>query len=207
MGDRISREKDSLLKAFKDIYDIEDNDGVKFITDTLRTEEIAVDKKYPGVRISILATLGTIRQVVSMDIGFGDVIVPAPVNLDYPALLEDDTEIHIKAYSIETVIAEKLQTMVDRYTTNSRMKDFYDVRMLLENSMIDSGQLSEAISATFANRKTDKAGIDDLFADKFLNDENMAIRWNAYGRKMKLSLPPFPEVMEAIRISLAYIIF
>lgn len=124
MGERISRDKGNLLNVFRDVYSMEDSDGVEFIEETLTTEDIAVEKKYPGVCLSILATLGTIRQVVSMDIGFGDVIVPEPVNLDYPTLLDDNSEISLMAYSIETVIAEKLQTMVDRYLNNSRMKDF-----------------------------------------------------------------------------------
>lgn len=206
MGDRISREKESLLRAFKEIYELNGNDGVLFLTETLKTEEIAVDKKYPGVRMSILATLGTIRQVVSMDIGFGDVVVPAPVSLDYPSLLEENADIHIKAYSVETVIAEKLQTMVDRYAANSRMKDFYDVMTLLNKGAFDSAQLSEAISATFANRKTDTAGIADLFTEAFILDPNMSLRWNAYMRKMKYELPSFSDMMKAIRINLDGII-
>jgi len=206
MGDSISRGKDSLLHAFNEIYGIEDNDGVKFITQTLKTEEIAVEKKYPGVRISILATLGTIRQVVSMDIGFGDVIVPAPVNLDYPSLLEDNADIRIKAYSMETVIAEKLQTMVDRYTSNSRMKDFYDVWMLLKKRTVDPVRLSDAISATFANRGTDVKEIAGLFMNTFTANESMITKWSAYGRKMKLSLPTFPEVMASVKENLTGVI-
>lgn len=206
MGEHISREKDSLLHAFKEIYRIDDADGVEFDGDTLKIEEIAVDKKYPGVRLSIVAKLGTIRQVVSMDVGFGDVVVPSPVELDYPSLLENGADIRIKAYSVETVIAEKLQTMVDRYTTNSRMKDFYDVRMLLDAGSCDVGCLSDAISATFANRKTSVDGIKDLFESPFVDNRDMALRWDAYARKTKLSLPSFPEVMESIRENLAGIV-
>ena len=136
MGERISREKNNLTQVFKEIYGMQDSDGVEFIEDTLSTKDIAVDNIYPGVRIGVLAKLGNTRQVVSMDIGFEDIVVPSPVTIDYPSLLAD-SDISILAYSIETVIAEKVQTMVDRYLTNSRMKDFFDVWLLLNKDIID----------------------------------------------------------------------
>ncbi len=145
MGEHISREKETLISTLKEIYTIDEGDGVAFAADTLTADDIAVEKRYPGVRLSILATLGSIRQVVSMDIGFGDVIVPSPVDLEYPVMLEEDSYILIKAYSIETVIAEKIQTMVDRYVRNSRMKDFYDVWSLLNGKEINKAILNCAL--------------------------------------------------------------
>jgi hypothetical protein len=78
------------------------------------------------VRISVDAQLDSIRQAISMDIGFGDIVIPSPVDLDYPVLLSGFPATHIVAYSLETVVAEKFQTMVVRSTLNSRMKDFFD---------------------------------------------------------------------------------
>lgn len=202
MGARISREKENLLNVFREVYCIEDSDGVDFREETLTTEDIAGEKKYPGVRLGILAALGTIHQVVSMDIGFGDVIVPEPVNLDYPTLLDNNSEIRLMAYSIETVIAEKLQTMVDRYLNNSRMKDFFDVWMLLSGG-VEVGSLKEAIISTFANRNTDVARIEDLFLDIFRKDIAMNTRWYAFVKKLKRELPDFSQIMSEIERGLS----
>ncbi len=199
MGEHISREKDTMINAFNEIYNIDEGDGVVFVAETLTTDEIAVEKKYPGVRLSILATLGSIRQVVSMDIGFGDVIVPSPVDLEYPVMLEEDSNILIKAYSIETVIAEKLQTMVDRYVRNSRMKDFYDVWSLLNSKDINEEILKDALQATFTNRATPIEDLPTIFEEKFVNDKDMDLRWKAYIRKTKLELLSFSEIMNFIK--------
>lgn len=85
-----------------------------------------------------------------MDIGFGDIVVPEPQELDYPLLLDDMPEVSINAYSLETVVAEKFQTMIDRALANSRMKDFYDVYSILSSESarvkVNEETLSEAIA-------------------------------------------------------------
>lgn len=203
MGSNISREKDTMIGAFHEIYCLDEGDGVLFKAETLKIDEIAVEKRYPGVRLSLLATLGTIRQVVSIDVGFGDVIVPSAVEMEYPVMLEEDSNILIKAYSIETVIAEKLQTMVDRYVSNSRMKDFHDVWSLLKGKEVDEDILREALLATFTNRGTPIKELASIFEEKYINDSNMEIRWNSYLRKRKLDVPPFQEIMMSIKNSLS----
>lgn len=126
MGENISREKETLVSAFQEIFRGVSEDGVMFDEESLKVEDITVENKYPGVRIEILGTMGSVRQYVSIDICFGDIIIPSPQDLSFPTLL-DRQEINIKSYTLETVVAEKLQTMTDRYVNNSRMKDFYDV--------------------------------------------------------------------------------
>ena len=89
-----------------------------------------------------------------MDIGFGDVITPSPSELDYPNLLDGFPNTDIMAYSLETVVAEKFQTMISRAETNSRMKDFYDLYTILQGGKYNAEILDEAIKATFKNRQT-----------------------------------------------------
>ena len=89
-----------------------------------------------------------------MDIGFGDIITPCPSELDYPNLIDGFPATNILAYSLETVIAEKFQTVIVRAEANSRMKDFYDLYTILLGEKYDSEILSEAINATFENRQT-----------------------------------------------------
>ena len=100
------------------------------------------------------AHLDTIVQPFSMDIGFGDIVVPEPQELDYPLLLDNMPEVSINAYSLETVVAEKFQTMIDRALANSRMKDFFDVYSILssesERVKVNEETLFEAIASVFS---------------------------------------------------------
>ncbi|MDR1161997.1 MAG: nucleotidyl transferase AbiEii/AbiGii toxin family protein, partial [Tannerellaceae bacterium] len=126
---QLSNDKEQLHRIFQTICSIEyDDDCVIFNIDSIKTEDIAADAKYSGVRILIDAGLDTIRQQLQIDIGFSDVITPAPVNLVYPTLLSELAQpFQIGAYSIETVVAEKFHAMIALGVFNSRMKDFYDV--------------------------------------------------------------------------------
>ena len=197
LGERISRDKESLIKVFRNICSIPCEDCIVFQSDSLEVGDIAIEKKYPGVRLSIIATLGQIMQFVSMDIGFGDIIVPHSIELDYPTLLTEDS-IPILAYSVETVVAEKLQTMVDRYVSNSRMKDFFDVWMLLMGNF-ESHSLYEAITSTFSNRQTSLSEINNVFAKDFYENESLNLRWKAFSRKLNRDLPSFATIMKDIR--------
>lgn len=106
MGNNIARDKDTLIEVFTEICSIPyPPDGVIFHPDTIRTSHIAVEKKYPGVNITMLATLHSIKQDVSFDIGFGDIVTPYPIEIDFPTILDDEEELPILAYSVETVIA------------------------------------------------------------------------------------------------------
>jgi hypothetical protein len=185
MGTRISNNKESVKSAFCEICEIEYiEDGVVFHTGTIVTDDISVEKKYPGIRITIDAQLDSIQQAVSMDIGFGDIIVPSPVNLDYPILLPEFPTTNIVAYSLETVVAEKFQTMVVRSTLNSRMKDFYDLYRIKQMHQLDESTLSEAIKATFQNRGTKYDEHHILFSGEFSADKDMETRWRSFLKKL-----------------------
>ena len=144
--------------------------------------------------------MDTIVQPFSIDVGFGDVIVPEPVNLDYPLLLEDLPEVNVAAYSLETVVVEKFQTMIDRGTINSRMKDFLDVYTILRNGKVDSGLLKEAVAEVFENRGT-KADPDSVvFSEGFALDPMRLTMWKAYLKKIKYKAElPFADVMAVVR--------
>jgi predicted nucleotidyltransferase component of viral defense system len=185
MGTRISNDKESVKSAFREICEIEYiEDGVVFHADTIATDDIAVEKKYPGVRITVDAQLDSIRQAISMDIGFGDIVVPSPVDLDYPVLLSGFPATHIVAYSLETVVAEKFQTMVVRSTLNSRMKDFFDLYRIKRMHHLDESTLSEAIKATFQNRGTKYDEHHILFSGEFSADKDMETRWSSFLKKL-----------------------
>ena len=204
MGHHIDNDKDNVKKVFAEICAIPyQQDGVTFYTETLRTEDIAVEKKYPGVRLTLGASIDTIRQDVSMDIGFGDVITPCPSELDYPNLIDGFPATNILAYSLETVIAEKFQTVIVRAEANSRMKDFYDLYTILHGGKYDSEILSEAVNATFENRQTVYTDNHIVFSNDFANNTDLNTRWNSFVKKLKLQQElTFPEVVGFLQTKL-----
>lgn len=125
MATRINNDKENIKRIIKEICNVDCvPDGSSYDADTVEAEDITVNKEYHGVRVSVVAHLDTARQRVSMDIGFGDVVTPAPQELAFPALIDTVPQAEIKAYSLETVVAEKFHAMIVLSLANSRMKDF-----------------------------------------------------------------------------------
>lgn len=201
MANNISRAIGSLTETFKEILSIRcDEDGVAFDPESLKSEPIAVDKKYPGTRFHFTANMDTIVQSMSIDIGFGDVVTPQPIQIDFPLLLHDVPSVSLRAYSLETFVAEKFHTMLDRDVFNSRMKDFFDCYQILTSYDIDSEELYEAIKATFDNRKLEHLTDRQLFTESFAKDPDRNIRWNTFLKKIQWKeVLPFPIVMQLIR--------
>ena len=186
MGTGISNDKSSIIDAFKEIAEITvEDDGVVFIADSIDASDIAVEKKYPGVRITVEAHLDTVVKELTFDIGFGDVIKPRPLSMEYPVIFSEMKAPELIAYSLETVVAEKFQTMIDRGEANSRMKDYYDLYRIILSHKFDENDLLSAIIATFDNRKTEYIPNHQLFSDGFANNPLLVQRWNNYRRKLE----------------------
>lgn len=201
MADRISRDRDALAHIFQEILSIAcDEDGVTFDVDGIKMEPITVENKYPGTRFYFAAHMDTIVFNMSADIGFGDVVTPYPSTIDFPLLLPDIPSVNIQAYSLETVIAEKFHTMIDRDVLNSRMKDFFDCYQLLTKRTLDDDVLFEAIKATFDNREISFNPDLQLFKEQFATDTARISRWNAFLKKIQWKEPlDFKTVMKTIR--------
>lgn len=201
MADRISRDRDNMTEIFRKIVTIGcDEDGVYFDTESIKPEPITVDKKYPGLRFYVTAHMDTIVHNMSVDIGFGDVVSPCPMTIDFPLLLPNIPSVNLQAYSLETVVAEKFHAMIDRDETNSRMKDFFDCYMLFTQRNISDETLFEAIKATFDNRALAYKPNLKLFSDGFATDKERIIRWKAFLKKIKWKEEiPFPVVMQIIK--------
>lgn len=204
MGYKISREKESLLGAIREILSLKcEEDGVVFDPETIGITPIAIDKKYPGTRFSFIARMDSIVHNMSIDIGFGDVITPFPQTIDFPLLIQSLPSVNIIAYSIETVIAEKLHAMIDRDIANSRMKDFFDCYMLLNTKSISDETLYEAIYETFINRKLAIRSDLQLFSKAFHEDKSRLLRWKSFLKKIKWKEDiPFEYVMKVITLRL-----
>lgn len=200
MGERINNDKLSIIEAFKEIASTEvEDDGIRFEADSITSSDIAVERKYPGIRIAIVAFLDTIRKELTFDIGFGDVITPHPVVMQYPVVFNEMANPQLVAYSLETVVAEKFQTMVEKGEFNSRMKDFYDLYRIVIAHHFDEEVLMDAIVATFNNRNTDLTTTPIIFRADFASNSVFNQRWNAFCAKIKMpEAPTFSEVMRII---------
>jgi predicted nucleotidyltransferase component of viral defense system len=172
-------------------------DGLTFNADTILITEIREELEYPGQRVKLESRLGNARINIQIDIGFGNSIIPAPVEIDYPTLLDMPSP-HIKVYPIETVIAEKLETIVSKGVLNSRMKDFYDLRILSQKFEFDGSNLSKAIKATFERRGTN-IPIEHpiVFTEEFYANPDKQMQWQAFLRTSKLEDANF-ELQEVI---------
>lgn len=204
LGNNISNEGTSIIAAFKEICSVPfEEDGVIFDVEYITAQNITEFKDYHGIRLSIPVKMDSIAQVLTMDIGFGDVVTPSPVNLDFPILLEHLPCANILAYSLETVIAEKMHAIIDLADQSSRMKDYYDLHRILKEEKYDSEVLQEAIIRTFENRHTTYDENTMFFRKDFGINQQMEVRWKAFMRKItKATDLSFSEVVAFIQETL-----
>ena len=162
-----------------------DNDGLVFDVDGLEAGLIREDSEYGGVRIRTQATIAGARIPIQVDVGFGDAITPGPIEIDYPVLLDAPAP-QLRAYPVETVIAEKFHALVTRGITNSRLKDYYDLWLIAETFELERAPLVLAVRQTFARRETalpqdNPTGLSEAYVEAwadqwrtFLSRERMA---------------------------------
>jgi len=144
--------------------------------------------------------LGKAKQKIQIDIGFGDIIYPDPVEIDYPTLLDFEAP-RLKVYSLETSVAEKFEAAVSLGMATSRMKDFYDIHFLASNHPFDLLSLHYAITETFENRQTSIEKRLSLFEDTFKKDKNLQLLWTSFLKKRFLKgLDQFSDVVSNIEI-------
>lgn len=199
----IRMDKERFRAIFQEICSIYfPGDGVQLDSTKISVSEIMEQRRYAGLQIKIPASLGAMRQVMKIDIGFGDVVTPPPSMMTYPTLLDMEAP-EIKAYSPETVIAEKFEAMIDLAESNSRMKDFYDVYQLLSRHRFDAEVLQMAVKQTFENRKTALYQNHPLFESSFADDPDRNQLWARFIKRSKLDESvSFQEAMRVIRVFL-----
>jgi hypothetical protein len=164
-------------------------DGVEFNRASIEVSRIKEDADYEGVRVRFHATLAKARIPMQIDIGFGDVIVPGPTEVEYPTLLDFPPPL-LRAYPKETVIAEKLEALTNLGLLNSRMKDYYDLALLSRMYSFEGETLIEAILATFGHRGTSIDAEPIGLTDAFYADPARAIQWRAFVRRSRFAGEP-----------------
>jgi len=143
-----------LLGVFSEICRVKvSDDGLEFLVDTIAVEAIRPGQEYGGQRVKLTATLGQARISVQIDIGFGDAITPMANKVEFPTLLGMESP-SLRAYPKETVIAEKLEAIVQLGFANTRMKDFYDLFIMSRMFPFEGDLLQTAVKNTFTRRAT-----------------------------------------------------
>ena len=151
LAQRISNEAKDIKAVFTEIFSLEAGDPLRFDLGSLDVIPITEFKKYHGANVTIKAYLDRTEIPISIDIGFGDVIVPSKTQLDFPVLLSDDVP-RVYAYSPASSIAEKFEAIVSLAYDNSRFKDYYDIYVLAHRHNFDGAELADALKETFENR-------------------------------------------------------
>jgi hypothetical protein len=170
--------------VFKEICEMRvEDDGLRFDAATITAERIKEDADYEGIRVKFVGYLENARIPIQIDLGFGDVITPAPIETEIPSLL-DGPKARLLAYPRESVVAEKFEAMISLGLANSRMKDLYDVRSLSSDFSFDGASLAEAVKNTFARRETPLPQVVPLvFTAEFFDDPDKKKQWAAFCNK------------------------
>ena len=191
---------EQLYVVLNEILNIDVKDGVKFIIKN--SKPIRENDEYNGLKYNLLAKFENLRVNLSIDIATGDLITPGEIEYYYKMMFENRS-LKIMSYNIESIIAEKFQTVISRGILNSRMKDFYDLYYLITYEKFSNKNLKEAIIKTFKKRNTEIESIKRILKD-IKQSEFLEELWKNYREKHKyVENLNFEEVMEKIsRISI-----
>lgn len=175
---------DRIREIVTDLISLEvGDDGVTFDATTVDVGPIREDQEYGGVRAVIGAQIAGARVRLQVDVGFGDVVTPGTIEVELPPLLEFPAP-RLRAYPRETVVAEKLEALVQLGLANSRMKDFYDLVILSRIFEFDGELLARAIRATFERRRTPlPKSLPIGLTSEFATDATKVVQWTAFLRK------------------------
>jgi predicted nucleotidyltransferase component of viral defense system len=190
----VAGDEESLLAVVGEIAGIPADDGVTFDASNARVSVIREHTTYPGLRVSVPATLGTARLQLRLDVNFGDPV--GPQEIEYPTLLADEP-IGLLGYPVEAVIAEKVETMISRGDANTRERDYADVLTLSRVHSVEARKLRQALEQTAAHRGTQLMPLTqalDTLPTARQRD------WRAFLDRSRLTIMPesFEEGVEAV---------
>lgn len=187
-------------RIVNEIKDIDLNDGIVF--EVKEVLQIMDEMEYPGIRFTMNAVMGKLVTPIKIDISTGDAITPNAIEYQYKLLL-DNRSIQLLSYNLETILTEKLQTVLARGVLNTRMRDFYDIEMLLSiyEKDIDTDILKKAFEATCQKRGTiDLREQSTDIISTISNDKEMHSRWELYQKKFPYAANiNYEDIMESIR--------
>jgi predicted nucleotidyltransferase component of viral defense system len=190
-----------LTKIFKELCRLEvEADGVDFDPRSVICEDIRAQDEYAGIRVKLRATIGKAVVPLQVDVGFGDALPVAPEEITFPVMLGMAAP-KLRAYSRETVVAEKLEAIVKLGMLNSRFKDYFDLHYLAQKFPFQGDLLAKSIAATFARRGTAlPTGLPAGLTPVFGNDPAKIRGWQAFWLKtgLKASVPTLESVIQSL---------
>lgn len=191
---------DDAKRIVDEIKDIDLGDGVIF--EVKEVSNIMDEMEYPGIRLTMNAIMGKLVTPMKIDISTGDVITPRAIEYQYKLLL-DDRSIRLWSYNLETLLAEKLQTVLARGLLNTRMRDFYDIRTLLSiyEEEIDENVLKDAFEATCKKRETENLKVEgSQIITAIENDVQLHNLWKSYQKKYPYAADiSYEDIMESTK--------
>jgi len=194
----------SIALVFRDIAAVAVDDGIVFDPGSVTVEEIRKEAGYGGFRVIIAGDLARARCKTQIDVGFGDAVTPGPVDTVYPVLLHEMPAPRLRAYPAYTVVAEKFHAIALLGMTNSRLKDYFDLSVVLERETLDVDLLADAIKATFERRvMAVPAEMPIGLTDEFAHDQSRQALWHAFLKKNELAFSPLPSIVDRLRVALS----
>ncbi|MGJ7537631.1 MULTISPECIES: nucleotidyl transferase AbiEii/AbiGii toxin family protein [unclassified Variovorax] len=191
---------ESAVSAFREICQITVKDGIAFDAASVQGTVIRKEAGYGGVRIDLRATLDGARITLQVDIGFGDAVTPAPETVSYPVLLDDLPAPQLRSYPKYTVVAEKFHAVCLLGMANTRMKDYFDLWVLMTEGALDTTELQRAIAATFERRKLAMpSSLPVGLSDSFSDDGAKKAQWAAFLKKNRLEAMDLANVVTRLR--------
>lgn len=188
-----------LADTVRTLCNVAADDGLIYDAASVRVVQIREQANYSGLRATLRATLDNARCNVQLDVGFGDAVTPAPVEIEFPTLLADLPRPRLRAYPRETVFAEKLEAMQLLGMANSRMKDYFDQLLLAREGAMDAGLLGDAIRATFRRRGTPLPEALPLgLSEEFARNDAKRRQWDAFVQRNKLQAPSLEVVVQEL---------
>ena len=191
--------KENAAKIVEEIIAVEIPDGVHFTI--TKVTDIMEEHDYPGIRFMLEATLDNLRQAIKIDISTGDIITPGAVEYSYNLMFEDRA-ISLWTYNLETLLAEKLETIMARGTTNTRMRDFYDIHVIGRQEPFDSMILKRAVLATSNKRNTmDQIPDFGTILANVESDNVMRRQWENFQKEsFFIGELTWDEVMQSVKL-------
>lgn len=188
---RFDNKVTSIEKMIKDVCKTDVvPDGLVFDYGSVKGQRITEDADYEGIRVKFTGFLQRSRITMQIDIGFGDSIYPGPKAIEYPAILDLPLP-RLKGYPAESVISEKFEAMVKLGLLNSRMKDFFDIRLMIRQFNFNGSKLAEALKRTFTHRKTEFPKDKYIFAEEIYdNRSDRQTLWKTFLNKGDINNAP-----------------
>ena len=195
-----------LVAAFESICAIEADDGMAFDAASIRADETRKEANYAGIRLALTGTIDGARCPVQIDVGYGDAVTPAPESARFPVMFEDMPAPTLRVYPRYTVVAEKLEAIISLGMANSRMKDYFDLWVILREAQLEQGILAQAVEATLNRRGTRRpSGIPIGLSAQFSSDRQKITQWAAFVKRNQLMAVSLEQTVRELRAALTFL--